>query len=133
MDTHLSNDVATTPDSHYHNWQPIDGWRARYRCRDCRAVGYKPRLVTMDVEGGPYGGMRITPYVCAFAREGLRCGCPAVKKLRGSWKCPTHVCRGLPIHTTAARAHLSGTSSNDPPGNPSDAEERSVGRVSAET
>src|SRR3981081_1663412 len=91
MDTHLANDAVSALDSHRHDWRPIDGWSARHRCRDCGAVGYKPRVVTIGVEGGPYGSTRITPYVCAVKHAGLRCGCPAVKKTRGTWNCGDHL------------------------------------------
>jgi hypothetical protein len=91
MDTHLASNVVSLFSTHLHSWQPIDGWCARYRCIECGAVGYKPRLVTIDVEGGPYGTMKITPYLCAVKRAGLRCGCPALKKARGAWKCRAHL------------------------------------------
>jgi hypothetical protein len=117
MATHLSNNVVPIFNAHRHNWQPIGGWRARYRCRECGAVGYKPRLVTMDVEGGPYGSTRITPCVCAVTRAGLRCGCPAVSKTRGAWKCRAHLSNS-PANTHGARALLLAANSNDPPRNP---------------
>jgi hypothetical protein len=103
MNTQPSNNVINLFVAHYHHWQPIDGWRARYRCPDCGAVGYKPRLVTTEVEGGPYGSTRVTPYVCSVKRAGLRCGCPAVKKLRGGWKCRAHAANHSTSHTHEAR------------------------------
>ena len=86
----MNENPSTDTLYHQHDWQPIDGWCGRYRCKTCRIAGYRPRIVTLDVEGGPYGGTAITPYVCAVTRGGVRCGCPAEWRQKGTWKCREH-------------------------------------------
>jgi hypothetical protein len=86
-----------------HDWQPIDGWCARYRCKECRIVGYRPRVVTLGVEGGPFGRIAITPYVCGATRDGERCGGPAEWKQKGTWRCGEHLLNNN-NRTAAARA-----------------------------
>src|ERR1700730_16254840 len=67
----MDTNPSTSTLSHQHDWPPIDGWCARYRCKGCRIVGYRPRVVTLGVDGGPYGRTAITPYVCASTRGGM--------------------------------------------------------------
>src|SRR5260221_14564561 len=82
MDPLLFEKIDLRFDSHTHDWQPIDGWTARYRCWQCGVIAYKPRVVTILVDGGPYGSMKVTPYVCTATRAGSRCGCPPIAKRR---------------------------------------------------
>jgi hypothetical protein len=102
MNTHLAINAEATLDSHRHDWQPIDGWRARYRCRDCGVIGRKRGAVTIigpwelrDVMEPPEpvaGGAEVTPYACTLKCAGLRCGCPAVKKTGSRrWRCSAHL------------------------------------------
>ena len=72
-----------------HDWQPIDGWYARYRCTRCLAIGCKFGVVV-----GLHGGHRsfeIQPYRCEAVRGGLRCNVPAVQSWRGkNFRCAEH-------------------------------------------
>jgi hypothetical protein len=90
--------------SHQHDWQPINGWTARYRCKGCRVVGYRPRIVTLHVAGGPYGSTAVTPYICSAQQGGQRCGCPAEWKQKRAWRCREHLLNSS--HTATARAAL---------------------------
>jgi hypothetical protein len=105
MDTHLANHLDTSLDSHRHDWQPITGWRARYRCNGCGVIARKPRLVTHLYPWGPANPdatPKITPYVCTLKIGELRCGCLAVKKIgRKKWRCRAHLLAPA-IHTMAA-------------------------------
>jgi hypothetical protein len=72
-----------------HDWQPIDGWYARYRCTVCHVLGCKFGVVV-----GPHGGHRsfeIKPYRCEAVRGGVKCNAPAVHGWRGKkFRCAEH-------------------------------------------
>jgi hypothetical protein len=104
-----SSSASSSHGAHVHDWTPIDGWTARYRCTVCFVVGYKPRVVTVGVEGGPYGSMQITPYLCGAKRGADRCGCPAQSKRGGTWKCRSHLLKTSGQHIVAARDALART------------------------
>ena len=83
-----------------HDWQPIAGWYARYRCAVCRAVGYKPGAVHPQHARN----MAIVPYRCEATCGGKRCGQPAVDSRRGKhFRCAAHV---RPGRTAEARKAL---------------------------
>jgi hypothetical protein len=85
-----------------HDWQPIEGWYARYRCARCRVIGYKPGAVH---PGNPRG-MAIVPYRCESKCHGARCSEPAVHNWKGAkFRCAAH---GGPAHTGPARKALDG-------------------------
>jgi hypothetical protein len=74
-----------------HDWQPIQGWFARYRCGRCRVIGYKPGAVR------PQNArcMEIMPYRCEARRDGQRCAEPAVHSWRGKkFRCAAHLRQG---------------------------------------
>jgi hypothetical protein len=78
-----------------HDWKPVAGWYARYRCAICGGFGYKQRFIRTDElgPGGPpktMGSDRIKPYLCAHKPGGASCGGFAVKKENGRWKCAEH-------------------------------------------
>lgn len=76
-----------------HDWQPIDGWYARYRCARCHVIGCKfgvvqAKHVTRSNE--------IQPYRCEVRRGGERCNAPAVSSSWGKkFRCAEH--RHAPI------------------------------------
>jgi len=83
-----------------HDWQPIQGWYARYRCGQCRIIGYKPGAVR------PQNArcMEITPYRCEVRRDGQRCAEPAVHSWCGKkFRCAAHA---RPGRTAKARETL---------------------------
>jgi hypothetical protein len=83
-----------------HDWQPIAGWYARYRCSICRVIGYKPCAVH------PQHCRRtaIEPYRCEATRDGKRCNAPAVHTWHGTrFRCAEHLHRG---RTAGARKKL---------------------------
>lgn len=57
---------------HVHEWEPIPGWYARYRCIGCLALGYKQKTVTS------FGSTEIVPYLCQAQADKLPCGQPVV-------------------------------------------------------
>jgi len=71
-----------------HDWQPIPGWYARYRCTLCNVIGCKlgvvqPKEARSSVE--------IQPYRCASRCRGERCSEPAVHGWRGkAFRCEAH-------------------------------------------
>jgi hypothetical protein len=70
-----------------HDWQPIQGWYARYRCSRCRVIGYKPGAVRPQNARS----VEITPYRCEVRREGERCAGPAVHAWHGKkFRCAAH-------------------------------------------
>lgn len=74
-----------------HDWQPIMGWYARYRCAICRVIGYKPGAVHTQHARS----MAITPYRCEVRCGGKRCAGPAVHSWRGKkLRCAVHVHSG---------------------------------------
>jgi len=83
-----------------HDWQPIEGWYARYRCARCRVIGYKPGAVHRQHARC----MEITPYRCELRRGGERCAEPAVRSWRGKkFRCAGHCGAG---RTAEARTAL---------------------------
>jgi hypothetical protein len=60
-----------------HDWQPIPGWYARYRCSICQVIGCKFGVVV-----GPYRehprSVQIAPYRCESRCGGVKCNEPAV-------------------------------------------------------
>jgi hypothetical protein len=75
-----------------HEWQPAQGWYARYRCSRCGAFGFKQRIVTVEAARavGAIGTERVTPYACKARPGGVACGRPAVTKENKVWKCAVH-------------------------------------------
>ncbi len=85
-----------------HDWQPIMGWYARYRCGRCRVIGYKPGAVHPQHARC----MAITAYRCEVRCGGKRCAEPAVHCWRGKkLRCAVHVHGG---RTAKARTVLGG-------------------------
>ena len=83
-----------------HDWQPIQGWYARYRCGKCRIIGYKPAAVRPQNARST----TITPYQCEVRRDGQRCVEPAVHSWYGKkFRCAAHV---RPGKTAKARETL---------------------------
>ena len=83
-----------------HDWQPIPGWYARYRCSICHVIGYKPGAVH------PQHARRIAivPYRCEAQCGGARCKEPAVHNgYRKKFRCAAHV---RPGRTAKAREEL---------------------------
>ena len=77
-----------------HDWQPISGWYARYRCSHCSVVGCKFGVVT------GYGSMTVEPYRCATRRGGVRCTELAVMRRNHEMRCKEH---GAGRRATSAR------------------------------
>ena len=76
---------ATT---HVHDWQPIPGWYARYRCASCGVIGCKFGLVNPHMR---HRGTGIEPYRCEARPGGEKCGEPAVHAWKGKhFKCAAH-------------------------------------------
>lgn len=83
-----------------HDWQPISGWYARYRCSSCHVIGCK--LGVVDPRRGR--GAEIEPYRCEVRRGGERCSEPAVYARRGKgFRCAAH---RRPGPTARARSEL---------------------------
>jgi hypothetical protein len=86
-----------------HDWEPIQGWYARYRCARCRVIGYKAGA--LRPQNARCTG--ITTYRCEVRREGKRCAEPAVHCWRGKkLRCAAHV---RPGKTEKARETLAAT------------------------
>ena len=47
---------------HEHQWTPIDGWYARYRCSECYVIGYRGVLVNDVATSKKISA--IIPYKC---------------------------------------------------------------------
>jgi hypothetical protein len=79
---------TTTRPACTHDWQPIPGWYARYRCTLCHAIGCKfgvvqAKHVTRSNE--------IQPYRCEVRHGGERCNAPAVSSWYGKkFRCAEH-------------------------------------------
>jgi hypothetical protein len=101
----IENNVTPlfTPSRCPHDWQPVEGWRARYQCSLCEAIGRKRRVLTMDRVGGPLGGPGVTEYRCTFRSNGVRCSARAVARVGRELRCADHCPGG---HTKAARKAL---------------------------
>jgi hypothetical protein len=85
-----------------HDWQPIMGWYARYRCAICHVIGHKPGAVHPQHARCT----AITPYRCEVRCGGKRCAAPAVHSWRGKkLRCAAHVHSG---RTAKARDRLAG-------------------------
>jgi hypothetical protein len=70
-----------------HDWQPIDGWCARYRCAPCNVIGCKLGVV----EPWRRTGMAIEPYRCESPCGGEPCDQPAVHRSRSKgFRCEAH-------------------------------------------
>jgi hypothetical protein len=73
---------------HVHDWRPLCGWSARYRCAECFAIGYKKRAVM------GFGANVILPYTCskcdgwAVARDYNRP--PTARSNSRQWRCRLH-------------------------------------------
>jgi hypothetical protein len=82
-------ETTNSPSFCAHDWQPIDGWYARYRCTRCRVIGCKFGVVV-----APHGGHRsfeIRPYRCEAKCAGQKCNQPAVHGWRGkNFRCAAH-------------------------------------------
>ncbi len=68
-----------------HHWDPVPGWRGRYRCPKCGAFGHR------ETKGGLMNISRsIVPYRCK------KCSAPAVAHDSGrigtgkEWRCGEH-------------------------------------------
>lgn len=71
-----------------HDWQPIPGWYARYRCARCRAIGCKFGVVCPAVA---HRSVEIRPYRCEAVRGGEKCNAPAVQgKPARKLRCAEH-------------------------------------------
>lgn len=92
-----------TPSRCPHDWEPIEGWRARYHCHLCGSIGRKERLVLPPRTDGSKGRPGITSYRCHFRAGGKRCNAFAVARVDGKPRCPAH---GGAKHTHAARKTL---------------------------
>jgi hypothetical protein len=44
-----------------HDWQPLERWSGRYRCRDCRTIAYRKLVIGRAKRGRPE---EIIPYKC---------------------------------------------------------------------
>jgi hypothetical protein len=70
-----------------HDWQPISGWYARYRCSICRVIGRKPSVVNPHFRHSA----AIEPYRCEAKRDGDRCTESAVHGWHGKrFRCAEH-------------------------------------------
>jgi hypothetical protein len=88
-----------------HDWQPIPGWYARYRCSICRVIGCKFGVVNAHMRGR---GTEIQPYRCEARCGGERCSEPAVHGWHGKhFRCAAH--RHPGHHTAQARRELAAT------------------------
>jgi hypothetical protein len=84
-----------------HDWQPIPGWRARYRCSKCNVIGAKFGIVP----GSRSHSLAIEPYRCGERCDGGRCSELAVEKVWGEkLRCAAHVPHASP--TARARKEL---------------------------
>jgi hypothetical protein len=72
-----------------HAWSPIDGWRARYRCALCGALGRKRRALFKD-DGPPVGRPGVTPYRCTEPTHDGRCGALAIAREEKGCRCARH-------------------------------------------
>jgi len=94
-----------------HDWQPIPGWYARYRCSICQVIGCKFGVVV-----APYRerrSNRIAPYRCEAKCGGVRCNEPAVHSWRGkAFRCAAH---HHPGHATRARKEIAVTRAAEAP------------------
>lgn len=70
--------MSWTPCADDHDWQPIQGWYARYRCDKCRVVAYK-KLVTRSTRNR-HKNVLMHPYKCP------KCHGPTTQK---SAACPS--------------------------------------------
>ncbi|MGD0525072.1 MAG: hypothetical protein ABSE49_08005 [Polyangiaceae bacterium] len=105
MDT-IANDNVTpllTPSRCPHEWQPVEGWQARYQCTLCHALGRKLRVLTLHKFGGPIGRPGVTAYRCRFKSNGVQCRTRAVARVDGTLRCKAHCCGQ---HTRAGRDSL---------------------------
>jgi hypothetical protein len=95
-----------------HDWQPIPGWYARYRCSICQVIGCKFGVVV-----GPYRehprSVQIAPYRCESRCGGVKCNEPAVHASYGKkFRCAAH---RHPGHATRARKELAATKVTEAP------------------
>jgi len=56
-----------------HDWQPVEGWQARYQCTRCYVLGRKLRVLTIHRQGGPIGrpGGQPVPLPLQVARRAV--------------------------------------------------------------
>jgi hypothetical protein len=72
-----------------HDWQPIPGWYARYRCSLCEVIGCKFGVVVAKY--GAHRSVAIEPYRCQAQCGGARCNEPAVHGWAGKGlRCAAH-------------------------------------------
>jgi hypothetical protein len=83
-----------------HDWHPVSGWCARYRCSQCRALGFKFRVVM------GYGDPVIEPYHCQARPAGGRCNNLAVTRRKREMRCLEH---GSSHRTLVARKQPAGS------------------------
>lgn len=78
---------------HTHDWQPVEGIQARYRCADpdCRAIGY--RNVHKAAMDAPRDA--IIPYKCNFHDHttGTTCGDDSIVRRASRQRCRKHLGR----------------------------------------
>ena len=104
METENNVTPLFTPSRCPHDWQPVEGWRAQYRCALCGSIGRKIRAITLDDADGPVGPPGITAYRCRLKDgNGVRCQARAVTRVDGKPRCTAHACGE---HTRAARESL---------------------------
>ena len=90
-----------------HDWQPISGWHARYRCAICQVIGRK--LAALPGQRGR--GTGIEPYRCEAKRGGARCKQLAVHAWHGkNLRCAEHRHAG---RAGAARKELGGAGASE--------------------
>ena len=78
--------------SHEHDWHPVFGWSARYRCEDCKAFGYR-RLVQKIYRDDRTKNAEIVPYKCHKKKcKGWAVAHDVVDPLWGKkkWCCKDH-------------------------------------------
>ena len=70
-----------------HDWQPIVGWYARYRCAVCRVIGYKPGAVHPRQSRST----AVVPYRCGAMCGRQACGQSALHAGSGKkFRCAVH-------------------------------------------
>jgi hypothetical protein len=92
-----------TPSRCSHDWQPVEGWQARYQCTRCYVLGRKLRVLTIHRQGGPIGRPGVSPYRCRFKSHGVPCRARAVACFDGTLRCAVHACGE---HTRGVRDSL---------------------------
>jgi len=98
------SEVTTLCAHDAHDWQPIAGWYARYRCSICQVIGCKFGIVVARYR---QRSTAIQPYRCEARVAGHRCNEPAVHGWYGKkFRCAAH---HHPGRATVARKKLGKT------------------------